>query len=49
MTEELRNLYALLDVYKEKLAEAIDNNDQVMIKHWQDNIRGLENKIAGLE
>lgn len=49
MTEELRNLYELLGVYKEKLSEAIDKGDTVQIKHWENNIRGLENRIAGLE
>lgn len=45
MIEELRNLYALLDVYKEKQIEAIENNNRVISNYWQDNIRRIGNII----
>lgn len=49
MSEELKNLYEILSVYKEKLSEAIDRGDERDIKHWENNIEGLEKRIAGLE
>lgn len=46
---ELNRLYELLEVYKDKLSDAINRGDEVDIRHWKNNIKGLENKIAGLE
>lgn len=35
--------------YKDKLAEAIDANDQTEIRHWERLIEEVENEIEGYE